>query len=82
VPIRGDDYGTARIRVWTPDGRSTISIDADLWRYFVRHVGGEQAARAWVAEQARKRSVPAGVTRSKAIYRAILAAIVRPELLK
>jgi hypothetical protein len=79
VPISPDDFGTARVRVWTAEGRSTISIDGDLWRYFVRLVGGEQAAREWVIARA-KGPVPAGVTRSKAIARDMLAQVVRPSL--
>jgi hypothetical protein len=80
VPISPDDYGTARIRVWTPEGRSTVSIDGDLWAYFCRLVGGEQAAREWVTAHS-KGAVPAGVTRSKAISRQMLREIVRPSLL-
>lgn len=81
VPIAPDDNGTARIRVWTPEGRSTVSIDGDLWNYFCRLVGGEQAAREWVINRS-KGPVPAGVTRSKAMSRDMLAAVVRPSLLK
>lgn len=80
VPIHPDDYGTARIRVWTPEGRSTVSIDGDLWNYFCRLIGGEQKAREWVIARS-KGAVPAGVTRSKAMFRDMLAAVVRPELL-
>lgn len=81
MPIAADDYGTARIRVWTSEGRSTVSVDGDLWIYFCRLVGGEQQAREWV--QARSKGpVSAGVTRSKAIFRDMLAAVVRPSLLE
>ena len=80
VPIAPDDNGTARIRVWTSEGRSTVSIDGDLWNYFCRLVGGEQAAREWVKARS-KGPVPAGVTRSKAIFRDILSSVVKPELL-
>lgn len=81
VPIAPDDYGTARIRVWTPEGRSTVSIDGDLWAYFCRLVGGEQQAREWVKARS-KGPVPVGVTRSKAIFRTMLAEVVRPSLLE
>jgi hypothetical protein len=80
VPIQGDDYGTARIRVWTSEGRTTVSVDGDLWKYFKRHIGGEKEAREWIAKRA-KGPIPAGVTRSRALARDMLAAVVRPSLL-
>ncbi|WP_154662581.1 hypothetical protein [Solimonas flava] len=56
-----------------------MSIDGDLWKYFCRLVGGEQEAREWVKARS-KGPVPAGVTRSKAIARDMLALVVRPSL--